>query len=401
MGILSFIKKIFSEPEETAPVKRSIKFSDIEEYVKKKTDETVIKEDKAILTINENIKKYLTELKENIKTVNNVNIEAKEKNDKIKSAVYEGRKKYIEFLERFIENIEEAKNTATENKSDKTPLERVTEDINLAFLRFNENSGKSYERATILIGKEMGNIRDTLKRFSTELIVLFNEDKEIISTFKKFSLIKLKMSEMKELNERLIKADEKTAEFSKEIIEKENENNKFSESIDKIKNSSEYKENIERENALQIKEKEVENEISELRQLIDFKALSNFFHIFEDRMAIVKLYKDNFAGEFMEDKGNRLLNLLNESKLNNEKIYDKIKSIKDKEIDIENSRSLIKEDETKTIYTEIERIKEKIKNLTDEKEWAEKKKDKIKTGKEDNFNTIKKELESMNLNLED
>ena len=292
-----------------------------------------------------------------------MNIEAKEKNDKIKSAVYEGRKKYIEFLERFIENIEEAKNTATENKSDKTPLERVTEDINLAFLRFNENSGKSYERATILIGKEMGNIRDTLKRFSTELIVLFNEDKEIISTFKKFSLIKLKMSEMKELNERLIKADEKTAEFSKEIIEKENENNKFSESIDKIKNSSEYKENIERENALQIKEKEVENEISELRQLIDFKALSNFFHIFEDRMAIVKLYKDNFAGEFMEDKGNRLLNLLNESKLNNEKIYDKIKSIKDKEIDIENSRSLIKEDETKTIYTEIERIKEKIKNL--------------------------------------
>lgn len=401
MGILGFIKKIFSEPEEATPVKGSIKFSDIEEYLKKKTEETSLKENQAILVINENIKKYITELKDNIKIVNSVNIEAKEKNDKIKSAVYEGRKKYIEFLERFIENIEEAKNTEKADKNDKTPLERITEDINSAFIRFNENSGKSYERATILIGKEMGNIRETLKRFSTELISLFNEDKGIISTSKKLSLIKLKMSEIKELDERLIKADEEIDEFSKKISEKEKENNKVLESIDKIKNSSEYLENIEREKNLQIKEKEVESEISELRQLIDFKSLSSFFHIFEDRMAIVKLYKDNFTGEFKKDKGNRLLNLLNESKLNSENIYDKIKSIKDKEIEIENSRNLIKEDETKAFYTEIERIKEEIKSLTNEKEWAEKKKEKLETTKEENFNIIKKELESINLHLED
>ena len=400
MGILSFIKKIFSETEEVAPVKGNIKFSDIEEYLKKKTEENNQKEELAMSIINENIKKYITELKENIKIVNNVNIEAKEKNDKIKSAVYEGRKKYIEFLERFIENIEEAKN-AKEGKNDKTPLEKTTENINSAFLRFNENSGKSYERATILIGKEMGNIRDTLKRFSTELISLFKEDKDIISTSAKLSLIKLKMSEIKELDERLVKSYEEIEEFSKKISEKEKENNKVSKNIDSIKNSSEYIENIEREKSLQIKEKEVENEIYELRQFIDFKALSNFFHIFEDRMTIVKLYKDNFSGEFKEDKGNRLLNLLNESKLNSERIYDKIKQIKDKEIEIENIRSLEKEDETKDLYTEIERIKEEIKNLTNEKEWAEKKKEKLETTKEENFNIIKRELESMNLHVED
>jgi hypothetical protein len=401
MGILSFIKKIFSETEEEAPVKGSIKFADIEEYVKKKTEETIKKEELAISIINENTKKYITELKENIKIVNSVNIEAKEKNDKIKSAVYEGRKKYIEFLERFIENIEEAKNNSTESKNDKTPLEKMTEDINSAFLRFNENSGKSYERATILIGKEMGNIRETLKKFSTELIALFNEDKTIISTAKKISLIKIKMSDIKELDGKLVKANEEISELSKKIPEKEKENNNISENIEKIKNSSEYKENIEREKALQIKEKEVENEIYELRKLIDFKALSNFFHIFEDRMAIVKLYKDNFAGEFKEDKGNRLLNLLNESKLNSESIYDKIKQIKDKEIEIENMKSLLKEDETKPFYEEIERIKEEIKNLTNEKEWAEKKKEKLDNTREEDFNIIKRELESMNLHLED
>ena len=55
-------------------------------------------------------------------------------------------------------------------------------------------------------------------------------------------------------------------------------------------------------------------------------------------MTIVKLYKENFLEEFRSDKGSRLLNLLNESKLNTEKIYDKIKQIQDKEEEIANRK---------------------------------------------------------------
>ena len=89
-------------------------------------------------------------------------------------------------------------------------------------------------------------------------------------------------------------------------------------------------------------EEEIKKEISELRQIIDFKALSNFFHIFEEKMEIIKSYKDNFLEEFKRDKASKILNLLNESKLNNEKINEKIKKIQNKEKDIEKNKKEVK-----------------------------------------------------------
>ncbi|MCX6750124.1 MAG: hypothetical protein NTZ83_01585 [Candidatus Pacearchaeota archaeon] len=314
MGIWNFLKKILSEEEKVEPIKEKITLSNIEEFIKKEIEKTKEEENKDLSLIHEKIKFFTAQLKENAKIANNVDIESKEKNDKIKSAVYEGRKKYLEFLEKFLNNLEKSV------KSEEINLEKTIEEINSAFLRFSQNSGKSYERATILIGKEMGNIREIIKRFSSELLDIFNENKEIISTSKRLSLIQIKLNENRNLNEKHMKTDERTALLDKKIQEKEKESKNISGEIEKIKNSPEYLENINKMGLIESGEKEIEKEMSELRQIIDFKALSNFFHIFEDRMAIVKLYRDDFIEEFKKDKGSRLLNLLNESKLNNEKV---------------------------------------------------------------------------------
>lgn len=401
MGILDFFKKIFSEPEEVELVRVKIAFSEIEDFIKKKTDETDSKEKESISLINNKITAFTSELREKIKAVEKVDVESKEKNDKIKSAVHEGRKKYIEFLERFIENLEDIENKNKINEMDKTPLEKVTEDINSAFLRFNESSGKSYERATILIGKEMGSIKETLKNLSNELIAIFKENKEIISNSKRLLLIKSKFNEIKDINEKSLKIDEEIKNLTNKISNQQKESKDISEKIDKIKNSQEYTENIEKEKAIQIEEKEVDKEILNLKQIIDFKALSNFFHMFEDRMAIVKLYRDNFTEEFKkEDRGNRILNLLNESKLNTEKIYDKIKQIQDKEKEIENKKKEIKKDEAQPLSSELEKVNEIAQGSINEIGWAEKKDEKLKTAQEETLKLIKDELRLMGVDLE-
>jgi len=404
MGILSFFKKIFSEPEEAEIVKIKIAFSGIEKFIKNKIDETNSKEKEAISLIKKNITAFTSELRDKIKAVKEVDVESKEKNDKIKSAVNEGRKKYIEFLERFIENlesIENIKDIEPTNEKNKTNLEKVTEDINSAFLRFNESSGKSYERATILIGKEMGNIKETLKNLSSELITIFNENKEIISNSKRILLIESKVNEIKETKEKSLKIDEEITNLTNKIIGKKEESKSISEKIDKIKNSPEYLENIEKEKTIQLEEKEVEKEILNLKQIIDFKALSNFFHIFEDRMAIVKLYRDDFTVEFKKDKGSRLLNLLNESKLNTEKIYDKIKQIQDKEEEITNSKNAIKKDETQILSSELEKVNEIAQGFINEMSWAEKKNEKLKATQDETLKLIKDELGLLGVDLED
>ena len=392
MGIFDFFKKIFSESKKPELIREKTNFSNIEEIIKKKINETNEKEEKVISSIKEKIATFAKELKDKIKIVNEVDVEAKEKNDKIKSAVYEGRKKYVEFLERFIENIETLK---------ETNLEEIMEDINLAFLRFNENSSKSYERATIRIGKEMGSIKETLKNLSSEIISIFSENKEIVSISKKLSLIKLKLNEIKDTNEKIEKINEEILGISNKIPEKEIEIKDILENISKIKASSDYLENLEKERLVQLEEKEVEKEIYSLKELIDFKALLNFFHIFEDKMTIVKLYKEDFQKELKNDKGSRLLKLLNESKLNTEKIEDKINKIQNKIREIEIEKTDIRKDETQILALEIEKIREEIKNLANEKEWADKKNEKLKISKSENLKIIKDELNIMGVDLEE
>lgn len=393
MGILNFIKDMFREQPEQEIKEKKIYHSEIEDFLKNKINETKEKEKEVISNINKKVELFIEELKGGIILVNSVNIDAKEKNEKIKSIVYEGRKKYIEFLERFIEKIKEAQKIEE--------LKKFAEIINAAFLRLNENSGKSYERATILIGKEMGNLKDILKRFSNELLEVFNENKEIIPLQDKLYLVKSKIESNKDSEKDLENINKEIKNIENKISNNEKEIKNLSERIEKIKNSREHKENLEKINLISLKEEELKEEIIKLKQATDFKSLSNFFHIFEDKMLIIKSYKDNFIEEFKRDKGKRILNLLEESNINTEEIKEKINQIKKQEKDIENLKDNIKEDETKHLSYELEKAESELNETLNEKKWKEKNKEKLKEIKEENLKKIKEELKSMNLTLED
>lgn len=392
MGIFDFLKKVLKEDEKIEPEKEKLAFPDIEEFIKSKIKEIKEKEKERNSLINQKISHFSKEIKEKIEIVNRVDIESKEKNDKIKSIVNEGRKKYIDFLERFIENIEEI---------EKENLEETAKEINQAFLRLNQSSGKSYERATILIGKEMGSIKETLKNFSNELLKIFNEDKEITSNKKRLQVIQTKLEENNEINKKLEKIQENISSIEKKVKEKEEESKERYDELDKIKTGKDYLEYLENQKNVQIKEEDLEKIIIEFRGLIDFKGLSNFFHIFPEKMEIVKKYKDNFLSEFKMEGEGKIIELLEESKLNNNKINEKIKTIKQKEKEIVISRNKIKKIEVEHLYSEIERIKEGIDNLINEKEWAEKNKEKMQSQEKENKDIIKKQLISMNIHLED
>jgi len=394
MGFFSFLKKIFEGPTEQAEaVHEKIDFSEIEKVVNEKSKGLEIKEAEVVSIIKNRVANFIEELKEKIKIAESVEIESKEKNDKIKSAVYEGRKKYLEFLERFMENIGDMEETNS--------LKKVMEKIDLAFTRLNESSGKSYERATILIGKEMGGIKESLKNLSNEILSIFNENKSILSASESLSMIKLKLNEDKEMKEKIKEIDSEIINLNNKIIQKGRETKEILIRIEDLKNSPKYMENLEKEKLIQAKEKEVEKSISDLKQLINFKALSNFFHIFDDKMMIVKLYRDNFSGEFKKDNGNNILNLLNESKLNTEQISNLVKLILDKEGEIKDIKSTIKKDEIQPVALELEKTNEEAQGFVNELGWAEKNKEKIEITREEIFKLIKAKLASINVDLKE
>ncbi|MBP6856990.1 hypothetical protein KBC25_01035 [Candidatus Pacearchaeota archaeon] len=393
MGILNLLKNIFKEAEEKEPKRIKVNLSEIKPILDKNKEKIQEREDSIISLIKTNIDSFSKDIQEKVEIVEKVDIESKEKNNKIKAIVYEGRKKYIEFIERLMDNLEEHKNIDN--------FQEIIENINYSFSKFNESSMKSYERATVLIGKEMGAIKESLKKFSKEILEIYNENKNIISEKKSILFSESKLNENLEIQDKLNKIDEESNELKTKIKEKENILNEKLTILNKIKNSEEYIKNIQLKESIIIKEEEIKNQISQLRQDIDFKSLSSFFHIFPEKMNYIKRYKESFLLEFKEDRGKSLVNLLNEAGLNNDKISEQIKNISMKEEILEKQKKEIKEDPTNLVSSEIETLKENIKNWNDELDWIEKRTEKLKEDEKRNTQKIKEEFKKINIDIEE
>ena len=388
MGLFDFFKKIIEKPETE---QEKITFSEIEDWIKNKTKEIEAKEKDVLILIQEKINVFTNELKEKINTVRNVNIEGKKVEERIKFIVNEGREKYIESVNGFLDSLENLEECG---------LEKFIGGVNKVFLDFDKSSHRSYEKTTILIGKEMVEIKKSLKVFSGDLIKVFEENKDVVEGSKIVPFIKLKLDQITDIEENFEKIDKIISSLDEKISKREKENKKILEEIEKIKKSEEHIKNLERQEKIKLFEGELKKEIFGLRQLIDFKALTNFFHIFKEQMNLVKAYKEDFHIRFKKDNGEEIIKLLNEAKLNNKNISDKIEQINNKKEEKTKNKQEIKKDKTQKLYSETTKIILEMGNLKNEKDRKEKRREKLRGSKEEIVERIKNNLEDIGVDLD-
>jgi len=384
MRLFNFFKKKTDKKNEKKEIGQEIiSFSEIKNWIEKKESEIELKEKEIIALIKEKISFFVSDIKEKRDILKGIDVESKRNEERLKSIVIDGRKKYLETIDNFLEKLENLK---------KKRFEKVIEDLNKIFFEFDKISRISYERATILIGKEMAEIKGSMRSFSKDLINVFDKNKDIVNLSKAISAIKLRLTEVKEADKIFKDVGTKIISLDKKIIKEKEESKIIFEKIEKIKKSKCYLENLNRQEKIKLLESEFEKDILDLKQLIDFKELANFFHIFKEQMNLVKHHKEDFQRMFQKDNGASLKELLNQSKLNNEKISDKIKQINIKKEEVTKLKGEIEEDKIAKLLVEASRIEVEIKNLNLEKEREEKRKEKLKEEREEKIHEIKEEL---------
>lgn len=394
MGIFDFLRKLVQGTKAEEPEKEKVALSDIGEWTEKKL-ENLKAQEKAILdSIQKRVDSFAGELKEKIDAAKSFNVSLKKEEDRIKSAVEEGRKKYLESVEHLIESLKNL---------NKEKLEEAIADTNRIFLNFSKRSSRSYERATILIGKEMGEIKESLKAFSKSLIKIFNENTGLVKSSRTISLIKLKLVQFEKIEQELKNIDREIISLDKEISEKEKENMKILAEIDAIKKSPEYLKKLEKQEKIKLLKNESEKDISDLRQLIDFKALGNFYHIFEDEIQTVKAHRDDFQANFQKDGGKTILSLLETAKLNSKNISDKLSQIHKKKEEILKLEAELEDEKNKDKINELYSASTKaileISNLKKQKSLEEKRLEKFRANKEEIISKLKENLEKLGAEL--
>ena len=390
MGIFDFLKKIAKTGNVEEIVIEKLVFSEIEGWIERKIRENEIKEKEILFVIGEKIENFIKEFRGKIVILGSFDVEARKDKDNIKKIVTNSREKYIESVEDLIERL---------NNLEEPKLEKFIEKINKIFFNFNKSSFKNYEMATILIGKEMADIRNSLKTFSKKLVEIFDENKNIVNLSKSIVFIKLKLNQLNQIDKVLGEIKDEITSLEKKTIDKKEEEEKLLEEIEKTKQSSGYLDYLNMQEKIKFLEEEIKKDIRGLKQLIDFKALTNFYHIFEDEMNTIKEHRENFEESFRKDDGLRILNLLENSKLNNNEILEKEEHIRAGKEELKKNKQEIKGDETQNLNSEKTRVSNEIEELNKEKVKEEKRYEKLRTIKEELISILKQELGRMNVEV--
>ncbi|MFA5174537.1 MAG: hypothetical protein WC438_05130 [Candidatus Pacearchaeota archaeon] len=381
MGIFDFFKK--KKPEES----KVVNFEELSIFLSEKQKEQ--EQEKQIFS--KNIKQLIfeltTNLREDIKTLEEINLDEKKEQERIKLIVQENLGNYIHYIQILIEDL---------RKLELKEPEEIIRNIHIIFNNFDKKSRLSFEKATILIGKELGKIVKDIADFSGEFKSL-TENNSLIINLKIISLIQNKNNELNSINqtdlgikEELNNIEQKTNEINKKIHD-------IKEDIEKIRKSKKYQSKLKKEQELESKKQELIKLIYQLKESIDFKILANFYHNNEKEMKIVKQYRDNFQEALQEDK-TRLIELIEKANVDMKSILKQIEEIETKTNQIRETK--IEKDEIKDLEEQMKSCGMNLIHLANEKERELKRIEKIKKDKEAVVNLIEKELKKLNVDLE-
>ncbi|MBW6442757.1 hypothetical protein K0A97_03200 [Patescibacteria group bacterium] len=379
MGLSNFFKKIFLNAKkikknEKPKILKEVSFENLEDWIRDKEIEIREDEQKIIKNISIIISEQLKHLDEKIKILNSVDVKSIKAEEKIKLVVNENLKKYLEDVLKLkndlLKEIRIEENNESFKGKEKKNLKEYFMGLDQIFKDFEKRTYTNYQKATILVGKEIAEVNEIFKKISKQLKDLFELKKELIDSQEKIIDVQTELSNIKKIDVFNSDMEKKIKDADKKIEEIKKENLKISQEIEEIKKSPKYLDSLEKKKEVEKLENNLEREIYSLKNKIDFKELGNVFHSDEKRMMILKDAKENFLDHFEKDRCDALLKLINE--IENKSMYQEISEIidnlKEKREKIKEIEKLIDEDALgKRVFKQDKNLVE-INNLEIEKE---------------------------------
>ena len=341
---------------------KKVKLSELGDFIKQKENENTNKQKEIIDLIKNQKKELINDLQEDLQHLNDINVEEKRAEQRLKFLTEQGLEGYIYALQKLIDDL---KNLPTiEN------VNSYLESINTSFFKFNKKSYKDSQKATILIGKEVEDVENDISKFFKNIRKILGKNKELIQTSKIIPIIKKETNQLNQLNERQDKIKIQIKDINEKLQELKDENQKEEQRIESIENSQEYKNREKLKQEIEDKKYNLNKKIYEIKNKIDFKFLAGLFHKNQEKMQIIKDYKEHFNLIKEDSKG--VLKLFDDVGGFSKEAADKLKQTKSElikginEVIQENDaikKIAIPEDKIKKIRQEIEKRDSEIKNL--------------------------------------
>ncbi len=304
MSWLNKLKKIFTE-EKVIEEKKTEMVTLEQLYLKvdAKIKEISEKSSQLKKEIINRINQLEAEIKSPLESLEKTDISGKKEHDKIKIIVTENLDLYVTQLKRLISNIR--------NIGD-LEIKECIKQLFLILNDFNRTSRIPFEKANILIGKELQAVKDIVNNFLKD-IAKITDNKRLFDEMEishKLSLLLSELTKNKNYEEEI---NQKKAYLEKELKRKDEEYALTKQKIDAVKNSSDYKKDMQEKEERKEKIKKLENALDLLKQKINFKLLAKHFHHDNKKSQIILSYANNFKSSVKNDSSLAIIDFAKEA----------------------------------------------------------------------------------------
>ncbi len=380
MAIKDFLRKIFSSEQEKKENEK-LRIENLEAWLKEKSGEIEKKEKEVAGLIKSNLANLVSELESKILVLERLNLNEKKAEDRIKFIVKENLFLHIKYLKKLVESLKGI------NEAD-------IEKINTIFSDFTKKASPSYEKATFLIGKELGSVKESISNFFKKSKEIIDENKEFFDKKNIVEKINKEHNNIKNTESSEKQIINHLSEIELSLKDRANAIKSLESEIEHAKKTEKYLANLKRKEENEKAKEDIKKQAIKLRESINFKNLAGIFHTNEKKMKQVKEYNENFLSALENDRGAGLISLLEEIK--NHEASEKLRELIRKQEELNNFKH---ENETRDLESSISKIKAEVESLENEKLRLQKAGEKQSEMKKSIVSEIRHELEKMNIIL--
>jgi len=317
MDLLNKIKLIFTGEQEKKDdeIKEIINIEELPSRLEIKINELNALKRQLKNEISKKVSCFEIETNEKIVDLENIDISQRKEYDKIKIIVKDNLNIYISHLKRTIDNIKKAEHEVIENY-----IIRIFQTLN----EFNKISSKPFEKATILIGEELGNTKAIVISFIQDINKIVGDNNFIFEKNKSYGIIGNLLSESKQLNSLYMEIDNKLLGSNINLENAKAEQNILNSKLSEIKETDSFKEYAQEKLNYKNRLYFLESEIQVINEKLKLKLLLKKFHHNKKIDELVRDYINNFKNALKEDKELNIINILDED---NKKLAFKLREI--------------------------------------------------------------------------
>jgi len=341
MSIFDFFKRRKKVEE---PVIKMHNLENLPALIGEETKKISDKSEKFRNELKDLISHFSLEIKQRISKLKLLNLNNRKEEQKWKDTVMINLRYYIYSLEKLIEDLEKIELKETEKYIGK---------IQFIFNRFSKGSRGIYEKATVLIGEDLAEVRSVTNNFVEEFNKKLELNKEDLERKNSIKIIQDNLGELEEVKKIQKQIENSAADFERKIAKIEEEKQLSEKNYEEYKKSNESKGFIEEQEKIKQENKIINEDVLKLKQGVNLKDLAGYFHNDSKKNNIIKKYSKNFSGSLKEDSAFEIISLLGEA--NQAFDEEKIKTLRQRILEQKNLAEDAKINEFNSLLLKLDR----------------------------------------------